>query len=164
MPAHGCYSDHETSGAECIAADHNREGGLSRCRSEAPFPVVIPRPVAAEINAGPADDAAVRFLAQPLWLSVIDLAPALSPPGNWHLGQGESEVLEYARRNLGTVAVLDDKAGSTDGTRPWCATRRNFGSHRCCGTGEIDSVPSRRYSGGSGRRTVRGSRNRFPSS
>jgi predicted nucleic acid-binding protein len=26
------------------------------------------------------------------------------------LGQGESEVLEYAHRNPGTIAVLDDKA------------------------------------------------------
>jgi predicted nucleic acid-binding protein len=73
-------------------------------------PVVIPRAVAAEINAGPADDPAIRFLAQPSWLSVVDLLPALSPLATWHLGQGESEVLEYARRNPGTVAVLDDKA------------------------------------------------------
>ena len=64
-------------------------------------PVVIPRAVAEEIKAGPADDAAVRFLAQPSWLSVIDLAPALSHLGTRHLGQGESEVLEYATRNPG---------------------------------------------------------------
>jgi len=40
----------------------------------------------------------------------VDLNPALSPLAIWRLGQGESEVLEYARRNPGTVAVLDDKA------------------------------------------------------
>jgi predicted nucleic acid-binding protein len=73
-------------------------------------PVVIPGAVAVEISAGPADDAAVRFLAQRSWLSVIDLVPALSPLAAWRLGQGESEVLEYARRNFGTLAVLDDKA------------------------------------------------------
>lgn len=73
-------------------------------------PVVIPRAVAMEINAGPPEDPAVRFLAQPSWLSVVDLTPALSPIAIWRLGQGESEVLEYAHRNPGTIAILDDKA------------------------------------------------------
>jgi len=73
-------------------------------------PVVIPRAVATEVKAGPAEDAGVQFLAQPSWLSVIDLTPALSPLAVWHLGQGESEVLECARRNPGTTAILDDKA------------------------------------------------------
>jgi predicted nucleic acid-binding protein len=73
-------------------------------------PVVIPHAVSVEINAGAADDAAVRFVAQSSWLSVVDLAPGLSPLATWRLGQGESEVLEYARHNPGTVAVLDDKA------------------------------------------------------
>jgi predicted nucleic acid-binding protein len=39
-------------------------------------PVVIPRAVATEINAGPTEDLAVRFLAQPSWLSVVDLTVA----------------------------------------------------------------------------------------
>lgn len=73
--------------------------------------VVIPRAVATEVLAGPAEDPAVRFLAQPSWLSVVDLTPPLSPVASWRLGQGETEVLEYARRNPGTTAVLDDKAG-----------------------------------------------------
>lgn len=73
-------------------------------------PIVIPLAVVTEINAGPADDAAVRFLARPTWLSVVDLTPALSPLAVWRLGQGESEVLEYAQRNPGTIAILDDKA------------------------------------------------------
>ena len=41
---------------------------------------------------------------------MVDLAPPLSPLAIWRLGQGESEVLEYARRNPGTTAVLDDRA------------------------------------------------------
>jgi len=73
-------------------------------------PVVIPRAVAMEINAGPPEDPAVLFLARPSWLSVVDLTPTLSPIAIWRLGQGESEVLEYAQRNPGTIAVLDDKA------------------------------------------------------
>ena len=72
--------------------------------------VVVPRAVATEVAAGPTDDAAARFLAQPSWLSVVDLTPPLSPLAIWRLGQGESEVLEYARRNPGTTAVLDDRA------------------------------------------------------
>ena len=73
-------------------------------------PVVIPRAVATEISTGPPNDPAVRFLARRSWLSVVDLVPALSPLATWRLGPRESEVLEYARRNSGTVAVLDDKA------------------------------------------------------
>jgi predicted nucleic acid-binding protein len=72
--------------------------------------VVVPRAVATEVTAGPAEDPAARFLAQHSWLSVVDLTPPLSPLAIWRLGQGESEVLEYARRNPGTTAVLDDKA------------------------------------------------------
>ena len=71
---------------------------------------VVPRAVATEVTAGPAEDPAVRFLAKPSWLTVVDLTPPLSPLAIWRLGQGESEVLEYARRNPGTTAVLDDKA------------------------------------------------------
>jgi predicted nucleic acid-binding protein len=73
-------------------------------------PVVIPHAVATEISTGPSDDPAVRFLARRSWLSIVDLVPALSPLATWRLGQGESEVLEYARRNAGSVAVLDDRA------------------------------------------------------
>jgi len=72
--------------------------------------VVVPRAVATEVAAGPAEDPAARFLAQRSWLSVVDLTPPLSPLAMWRLGQGESEVLEYARRNPGTIAVLDDRA------------------------------------------------------
>ncbi len=73
-------------------------------------PAVVPRAVAVEISMGAADDPAVQFLARDSWLSVVDLAPPLSPLATWRLGKGESEVLEYARRNPGTIAVLDDKA------------------------------------------------------
>ncbi len=72
--------------------------------------VVVPRAVATEVTAGPAEDAAVKFLAKPSWLTVVDLTPPLSPLAIWRLGQGESEVLEYARRTPGTTAILDDRA------------------------------------------------------
>ena len=72
--------------------------------------VVVPRAVATEVTAGPAEDPAVKFLAKPSWLTVVDLTPPLSPLAIWRLGQGESEVLEYARRTPGTTAILDDRA------------------------------------------------------
>jgi predicted nucleic acid-binding protein len=71
---------------------------------------VIPRAVATEIKAAPTEDPAAMFLTRPSWLTVVDLNPALSPLAIWRLGQGESEVLEYAQRNPGTIAILDDKA------------------------------------------------------
>lgn len=73
-------------------------------------PIVMPRAVSDEIQAGLVDDPARRFLAQrPRWMSIVEVAPALSPLASWRLGPGESEVLEYARTHRGTVAVLDDK-------------------------------------------------------
>jgi predicted nucleic acid-binding protein len=73
-------------------------------------PIVVPRAVADEINAGPAGDPTVAALVGSGWLSVVDLTPGVSPIATWRLGRGETEVLEFARRNPGTVAVLDDKA------------------------------------------------------
>jgi predicted nucleic acid-binding protein len=77
---------------------------------------LIPRAVVNEIQAGNADDPALEFLSSPSWLAIVDLNPPLSPLAIWRLGQGESEVLEYARRNPGTVAVLDDKAARRSAT------------------------------------------------
>lgn len=73
-------------------------------------PVVVPRAVLDEINAGPLGDPAIAAVAKAAWLSVIELNPVVSPIATWRLGRGETEVLEFARRNPGTVAVLDDKA------------------------------------------------------
>ena len=73
-------------------------------------PIIVPRAVADEIMAGPVGDPAIKALADAGWLSVVDLNPLDSPVATWRLGQGETEVLEIARRNPGTVAVLDDKA------------------------------------------------------
>jgi predicted nucleic acid-binding protein len=72
--------------------------------------VVIPRAVVTEVLAGPAADAAAEFLRKPSWLAVVDLTPPLSPLAGWRLGLGESEVLEYARRQIGTTAILDDRS------------------------------------------------------
>jgi predicted nucleic acid-binding protein len=107
-------------------------------------PVVIPRAVANEISTGRPDDPAVQFLARRSRLSVADLVPALSPLATWHLGQGESEVLEYARRNSGTVAVLDDKAARRV-ARALDIPSRGPWHHRCSCADEATSVSFRSY-------------------
>ena len=50
---------------------------------------VVPRAVATEVTAGPAEDPTVRFLARPSWLTVVDLTPPLSPLqfGDWDKGR-----------------------------------------------------------------------------
>ena len=72
--------------------------------------IVVPRPVADEIRAGGAADAAVTALETTPWLSVVD--PPIVPPviQAWDLGQGESSVLAWAHANPGTLAILDDLA------------------------------------------------------
>lgn len=70
--------------------------------------VVVPRAVATEIRAGPAEDPARHYL-EAGHLPIVDV-PA--PPANllaWDLGRGETAVLAYALANPGFVAILDDK-------------------------------------------------------
>ncbi len=73
-------------------------------------PVAVPQAVIVELNAGPADDAAVRLLGTARWLQVVEVTRRSPPLAELRLGRGETEVLEYARDHPGTVAVLDDKA------------------------------------------------------
>jgi len=73
-------------------------------------PIQVPGAVADEIRAGPVGDPAIAALTGAGWLSIVDLNPVVSPIAIWRLGRGETEVLEIALRNAGTVAVLDDKA------------------------------------------------------
>lgn len=73
-------------------------------------PAFIPRTVVDEINAGPPEDPAIERIARANWLTTVEPATPLSPIATWRLGAGETEVLEYARQNIGTIAVLDDRA------------------------------------------------------
>ena len=73
-------------------------------------PVVIPRAVADEIKAGPVDDPAAVFLGKAGWLQVLEETSLDSPLAALRLGRGETAVLEFAKNNPGTVAVLDDRA------------------------------------------------------
>jgi predicted nucleic acid-binding protein len=73
-------------------------------------PAFIPRTVVDEIDAGSPGDPAIKYVARAGWLTTVEPATPLSPIATWRLGPGETEVLEYARQNVGTIAVLDDKA------------------------------------------------------
>jgi predicted nucleic acid-binding protein len=72
--------------------------------------IVVPQPVADEIRAGGAADAAVRALDSIPWLRVVGVP--MTPPTihAWDLGEGESSVLAWAHANPGTLAILDDLA------------------------------------------------------
>lgn len=71
--------------------------------------VIVPQAVVDEILRGPDDDSMRRVVNKLPWLKHISLEPALTPLAYWQLGRGESEVIEYARRTSGTLALLDHK-------------------------------------------------------
>lgn len=68
--------------------------------------VVIPRAVAAEIEAGPANDAARRVVASGHF-TIVEAVPAPEILA-WDLGTGETAVLSYALKEPAWTVVLDD--------------------------------------------------------
>lgn len=72
--------------------------------------ILCPQAVFDEILAGPLEDELRRILPDLPWLQCVRLDPPISPLASWHLGRGESEVIEYARLNPTTIALLDDRA------------------------------------------------------
>lgn len=72
--------------------------------------VLVPCAVVDEIKAGPADDPMRSLVDKLPWIEQVEIVPPLTPLAYWHLGRGESEVIEYARLHFGTIALLDDRA------------------------------------------------------
>lgn len=70
--------------------------------------VIVPEAVLAEVNNGPSQDPARRFLAA----SPLPIVPVAPHPmiAAWDLGEGEAGVLSYATRHPGWKAVIDDGA------------------------------------------------------
>jgi predicted nucleic acid-binding protein len=71
--------------------------------------VIVPRAVADEVLAGPADDRARLAIAGDEW-PVDETPPAPAELQAWDLGAGETAVLAYALANPGWTAILDDGA------------------------------------------------------
>ncbi|MBN1583283.1 MAG: DUF3368 domain-containing protein [Anaerolineae bacterium] len=69
--------------------------------------VVVPRPVAEEIEAGPLLDAARNVLASGRF-TVVDTPLPLPELLTWDLGYGETAVLSWAIAQNGWTAILDD--------------------------------------------------------
>lgn len=75
---------------------------LSRLADE----ILVPQPVVDEINAGPIDDPARRYLdASGLPVVSVSNSPTIVA---WDLGAGETAVLSYAFANPGWRVVIDD--------------------------------------------------------
>jgi predicted nucleic acid-binding protein len=71
--------------------------------------VVVPRPVAAEIQAGPAQDPARQVLEAGRF-TVVDTSPPPPELLAWDLGRGETAVLSLALAERTWTAILDDAA------------------------------------------------------
>lgn len=79
-----------------------REDLLSALADE----VVVPRAVALEIHAGPADHAQQVLSAGQF--TIADTPPPLAEILAWDLGAGETAVLSLALTEKGWAAILDD--------------------------------------------------------
>lgn len=71
--------------------------------------VVIPRAVAAEIQAGPTQDQAYQALTAGQF-TIVDTPPPSSELIAWDLGDGETAVLSLAIAEGKWTAILDDAA------------------------------------------------------
>jgi predicted nucleic acid-binding protein len=72
--------------------------------------LVVPDAVAREVEQGPIEDAAQRWLQTGGRLHVREMLPLDPQVASWDLGSGESAVLTWARVNPGYEAILDDRA------------------------------------------------------
>ena len=72
--------------------------------------IIVPEAVYNEIKAGPDDDPMRNQIDSFEWIEKVVLNPPLTPLAYWRLGLGESEVIEYARTQRNSVALLDDRA------------------------------------------------------
>lgn len=87
------------------------KAGATSLLLQAAARIVVPDPVAHEINRRGASDLTARALTTTPWLLpvAVDAIPPLIQ--SWDLGPGESAVLAYAHAHAGIVAIIDDGAG-----------------------------------------------------
>lgn len=71
--------------------------------------IVVPRAVATEIDAGPAEDRARQVLASGRF-TIVDTPSPSAVILAWDLGTGETAVLSFALTRTGWTVILDDAA------------------------------------------------------
>jgi predicted nucleic acid-binding protein len=73
--------------------------------------VIVPEPVASEIEVRGKSDPTARALTDTSWL-VVTQTPQIPPEiQEWGLGPGESSVIAWAHGHQGSEAIIDDLAG-----------------------------------------------------
>jgi predicted nucleic acid-binding protein len=73
--------------------------------------LVVPEPVAAEIQRRGDDDVTARALRDRPWLRVEPPPPIPPSVERWDLGPGESAVLAWCIAHPGAEAIIDDRDG-----------------------------------------------------
>jgi predicted nucleic acid-binding protein len=73
--------------------------------------VLVPRAVAAEVEARGLSDPVARALAETPWLRQIETPSLSGEVLAWDLGRGESAVISWALAHPGCLAVIDDLEG-----------------------------------------------------
>jgi hypothetical protein len=82
--------------------------------------VVLPAAVIAEVAAGPHPLAAAQ-LGRHRSVVVGGIHPVVAA---WDLGAGETEVVSWAASQIGSVAILDDRAARRCAAAPWTPDER----------------------------------------
>jgi len=72
--------------------------------------IVVPKPVAEEIQRRGSDDPTVQAIEKTKWLCVVEPPPIPDTIRAWDLGVGETSVLAWSSHNPGTVIIVDDLA------------------------------------------------------
>jgi len=72
--------------------------------------IVVPKPVAEEIQRRSSDDPTVHAIEKTTWLRIVEPSPVPETIRAWDLGAGETSVLAWGYENQGTVIIVDDLA------------------------------------------------------
>jgi len=83
-------------------------GGIDWVGRLSPTPIIIPRAVISEIEAGPGGAGLVRSLGDNLRFEIRSNIPVPPMVEAWSLGAGESQVLAMSEKEEKAIALLDD--------------------------------------------------------
>jgi predicted nucleic acid-binding protein len=72
--------------------------------------IVVPAPVAEEIQRRGTTDPTAQALTRTAWLIIVKAPPVPALIQAWDLGEGESSVLAWAYTHPGTETIVDDLA------------------------------------------------------